>query len=314
MPRPPNIALLGAADPCGEAVLRLIEERDCGVGEVYLLDAAESDCSVTVRGTEIPVQTAAGFDWAQVDVLLSASRAAAAHRIEAAAMAAGCGVIGLGGTESGRRIRVPGAMSRAVRRVLAPVASAAGLARVDVFAALPVSLAGQAGIDELAGQTRSLFAMEGPEPEVFPLQMAFNLIAQAGPILADGASTYEAEAQLELRQSLRLPDLPVTVTASWAPLFYGGAMAVHGRAGAGLDTTRLRQWLAACDGVTLMDTDMPGGVPSPATDAQDSENVFVGRVRVMPDQPSRFALWLVIDMARLEAAGIVRALEISIEK
>lgn len=317
MRKPPNIALLGAGDPSGEAVLRLIEERECEVGDVYPLDFAESDRCVSLRGEESPLLDAAEFDWSRADILLAASRSPAARRFELAAVRAGCAVIGLGGgsdLDADKHIRVPGAVAQAVQRVLSPLARQVGLAEVDVFAALPVSQAGQTGIDELVGQTRSLFAMESPEAETFPLQMAFNLIPQVGAILDNGASAYESMAQAEIRRLMKIPDLPVSVTATWVPVFYGGALAVHGRANEDMDDTRLREWLAAWDGVTLMDTRMPGGVPSPATDAQDSENVFVGRARVMDAQPRRFAMWLVMDMARLEAARIMDELEILIEK
>jgi hypothetical protein len=51
-------------------------------------------------------------------------------------------------------------------------------------------------------------------------------------------------------------------------------------------------------------------VPTPATDAQDSDDVFVSGIN-LDDEVVRF--WLVFDPARLEAASILAKLENWIE-
>jgi len=195
---------------------------------------------------------------------------------------------------------------------LEPVQRQAGLARVDACLFVPASMAGRAGVEELAGQTRSLFSMEQVEPEVFPLRMAFNLIPQVGNMDAEGHTDLELETEHALRQLLG-EDLPVQVTALWVPVFYGAAALLHCESNKPLEQDSLKKWLGQADKVVVMDEVLPAGIPTPATDAEDSEEVFVGRIRVDARQPDRFSLWLVMDAVRLEAAQYVSVLENLIE-
>jgi aspartate-semialdehyde dehydrogenase len=306
---------LGADDPLGEAILRLLSENDIEAGEVFPLSLSESEGCVTIRGVETSLIEAIEFDWSQADILVSATRSAAADRHEGCAAKAGCRVIGFGrGGSVADRISLEGALSAAVQRVLAPMQSDLHLESVSVVAMLPVAEAGEAGVAELAAQTHALFAMESVESEVFPLRIAFNLIPQVGPILQDGSSRLEQDTCSEIKTLLSQPDLPVAVTAIWAPLFYGAGVALHVRAGAKVDLARLRQRLADQEGVTLMDTPLPGGVATPATDAQDSDAVFVSRLRSGADADRDVSMWLVIDTTRLEATRMVDCLENLIEK
>jgi aspartate-semialdehyde dehydrogenase len=306
---------LGADDPLGEAILRLISERDVEVGAVHPLSLAESDGCVTLKGEELPLLDVAEFDWRQADLLINAVRSPAARRLEAVAAAAGCRVIGLAADGNpGERMAVAGGLSVAVQRALAPVQRIAPLEAVSLTAMLPVAVAGEAGVAELAAQTRALFAMESPEPEVFPLQIAFNLVPQVGAPLADGSVAFEASVVAELKALLGDSGISVSVLAMWAPLFYGTGVAVHGLARGEIDLAGLKAALSAQDGVTLMDVVLPGGVPTPATDALESDTVFVGRLQCSTDSPRRFSMWLVADMIRLEATSIVDYLENLIEK
>lgn len=315
MRKPLNIALLGADDPLGEAILRMLSERELDIGEVFPLSLSESDGCVTVRGEELPLLHANGFDWSRADLLLDAVRSPAAARTEATASAAGCRVIGLGhGGDIAGRTGVDGALSTALHRVLAPIQRETPLAFLAVTAMLPVAVAGEAGVAELVSQTRALFAMEQVESEVFPLRVAFNLIPQVGPMLPDASSQFETELAGEARSMLGDSDLPMAVTAIWAPLFYGAAMAVHGVVRDTMDLDTMRKRLSGLTNVTVMDAALPGGVPTPATDAQDSDTVFVGRFRRESRSDKHFSMWLVVDMVRLEASRIVDCVEKSIEK
>lgn len=314
MRKPANIALLGADDPLGETFLRLLSERDTEVGEVYPLSLSDSDGCATVRGEELPLQEASGFDWTGAGILVNASRAAAARRFEADAAAAGCRVIAFARAGTGDGAALDDALVVALHRVLAPIRLDTALAAVSVVAMLPVAAAGEAGIAELAAQTRALFAMETPEPEVFPLQIAFNLIPQVDAIDQDGGSAAERETAVRLGRLLGTPDLPVSVTAVWAPLFYGAALAVHATTQSAVDVEAVRARLAGHAGLTLMDSALPGGVATPATDAQDSDMVFVSRLRPGDQAGMSLDMWLVFDLTRLEATLLVDRLENLIEK
>ncbi|NTV95512.1 MAG: hypothetical protein HGA75_08865 [Thiobacillus sp.] len=314
MRKPPNIALLGADDPLGETFLRLLSERDVEIGEVFPLTLSDSEGCATVRGEELPLLDGADFDWSRADILVDAARSPAAARLEGKAAEAGCRVIGFGTGEVPGRVVLAGGLTVALHRVLAALERNAPLASLSIVAMLPVAVAGEAGIAELAAQTRALFAMETAEPEAFPLQIAFNLIPQVGAMLEDGTGVLERDLAAGLKRLLDRPDLAVSATVAWAPLFYGAGVAVHATARDAVDIGTLRARLAACEGITLMDSQLPGGVATPATDAQDSDAVFVSRFRAGADAPQAIDLWLVADMIRLEATLLADGLENLIEK
>ena len=108
--------------------------------------------------------------------------------------------------------------------------------------------------------------------------------------------------------------MPVMVTATWAPMFYGAALAIHGTTARDCCRADLRAWLSEAPGVTVMDEALLGGVPTPYTEAQEDDGVFVGRLRTESAGGRRFALWMVCDAIRLEAAQIVDQIENLIEK
>lgn len=312
-----RLALLGAQEPLGEAVASALEESGLDIAVLAPLACEDSDAMLSFAGEDLPVVEAADFDWTGVDVLIAVEAHGDAARHVAAAQAAGCAVLqgGLPGAAApAGATRIPSGLTLAATQALAPLRGDFGLESLDLMACLPVSLAGRAGVEELARQTGDVFAMREPETEVYPVRMAFNLIPQVGAPLPDGGTRFETACADDLRAELAAGDLPIMVTATWAPLFHGVAVGVHGRCARPLDLAALRACCAGNPRVTVMDEAVPGGAPTPCTDAQESDGVFVGRLRVDARDSHRFALWLVCDAARLEAARIVALLENMIEK
>jgi aspartate-semialdehyde dehydrogenase len=194
----------------------------------------------------------------------------------------------------------------AVTRFLKVLAALAGVVHAEAFVTLPVSLAGKAGVDELVNQSRGLFNMESPDPEVFPLQIAFNILPQ----LDDAAHRY-SPATLSAAVSELLPLHETGFTVAWAPVFYGAATALHMRLEQPVSLADLRQALKHQDGICLMESGIPAGNPTPATDSAESADIFLGQVRT---EGNNVRLWLVYDPLRLEAVQMVSAVENWIEK
>lgn len=296
-----DLAVLGADDPLGGAVLQLLEDREVPVGRLYPLTLRDPDTTVVFRGQDWPCEQADEFDYSQAQALLVTSRSPAASRAlrEIRSRRPTMPVLTLGDIDPAPAV--------AVSRVLRTLAAlGGGFACVDAFVALPAAVAGQDGVEELANQSRGLFNMESAEPEVFPLQIAYNLIPHA---VVGESPSYEsllAEATARL-----VGGADAAYSVVWAPLFFGCAVALHARTQTELDIQTLREALGHRDGITLMEAELPAGTPTPATDAQGSETVFVSRIRV---DGSLARLWLVFDPIQLEAAPMVAAVENWIDK
>ncbi len=295
-----DLAVLGADDPLGGAVLQILGERDVPIGRLHPLTLREPDGNVVFRGQDWPCDPAEGFDFGQVQAVLVTSRSPAAASLLNDVRA--------------RRPAMPvlladdiaPAPAQAVARVLNSIAALGGLVSADAFVSLPAAHAGQDGVEELANQARGLFNMESPEPEVFPLQIAYNLIPHGS-----GMDAPSYESALTAATARIAAGVTAAFSVVWAPLFFGAAISLHARTASVLDIQSLRNALGRQDGITLMETELPAGTPTPATDAQGSEAVFVGRIRV---EETLAKLWLVFDPIQLEAARMVDVVENWIDK
>jgi aspartate-semialdehyde dehydrogenase len=315
--KPLSIALIGGDEPLAEAVLRLLEEREIETGRLFPLAEDQPDASITYRGEEIPLLDAAGFDWKSADLAILASRGSGARRHVDVAAKAGLPVLGVDDPAwQGRHPDLPFASGPAVAvsRIAALLARQAGLAAIHASLNLPMSQFGKAGIEELSNQARALFSLEPVEADVLPPRIAFNLVPQAAESRQLAASQYERGIEASVRHLLDRETLPVLAFACWVPVFYGHSAVLHVTTETDLDIDALRSLFGQAAGVTLMDEPLPGGVPTPATDALDSEDIFVGRVRVNAGDVRQLSLWLVFDGLRLEAAQIAASLENLIEK
>ncbi len=64
-----NIALLGATDAVGEALLELLQERQFPVGKLHpLASVSGADAIVRFNGQSILVQNVEKFDWSQAQL------------------------------------------------------------------------------------------------------------------------------------------------------------------------------------------------------------------------------------------------------
>lgn len=292
-----DLAVLGADDPLGEAVLRLLEEREVAVGKLYPLTLNDVDSTVGFAGQDWPCLTEREFDFNLAQTLVVATRAAAARQLAAEALSVrpAMPVIDVAGVDPAPAV--------VVARVLRVIDALAGVQSAEAFVTLSVAMAGKVGVDELSNQTRGLFNLTSPDPEIFPLQIAFNLM----PLPDQEYDAKLAEATTRLLGK----SVEIGYSSIQAPLFFGAAVMLHVRVARAADLEALRLALTRAEGITLMESDLPAGIPTPATDAADSDDVFIGRIQATDNH---LKLWLVFDPLRLEAAQIVGGVENWIDK
>jgi len=303
-----SLAVLGADDPLGESFLKQLEERDIPVGRIFPVTLGDSENSVTFQGSDWPCESVEECDFSRAQMLVATSAHPSAARLVDRVRASYplMPVLDLSTV-------VPGPIV-AIERVLRVLKAVGGVTRVDAFVSLPVGLAGKAGINELVEQSRGLFNMDTPEPEVFPLQIAFNVM----PLMDMPGQRYcPASLKAALNQLGDFGD--VGFSAIWAPVFFGATAVLHVQSAETLVTPAqretyllgLRQALERREGIVLMEADIPAANPTPATDSAESADIFLGRVQV---EAGRTCLWLVHDPLRLEADQIVSFVENWIDK
>ncbi|HQN80353.1 MAG TPA: aspartate-semialdehyde dehydrogenase [Kiritimatiellia bacterium] len=159
-----------------------------------------------------------------------------------------------------------------------------------------VSGSGSAAIRELEEQTRAWAAGQPITHEVYPAQIAFNVIVQIGSEAKDlpGYTSEEAKLGRETRKILGDDAIQVVSTCVRVPVFNGHSEALHVEFHKPLTPERARAILEQSAGVTVVDDLSQSLFPMPI-DCSGKYDVLVGRIRKDPSIENGLALFVAGD-------------------
>ena len=198
---------------------------------------------------------------------------------------------------------------------LKPIHDAAGIERLVVATYQSTSGTGSKAIDELKSQAHAiLHEMEAPPPEVYPHQVAFNVLGGAGNFAADDDHTDEERKMMfETRKILEDETIGISVTCVRVPVIVGHSEAVNVQTREPLSASECRTLLDDAPGVTVVDDPSSNAYPTP-WEAAGKDDVFVGRIRDDTSHPRALNLWIVSDNLRKGAAtNAVQLAELLVE-
>ena len=320
-----DIALVGATGAVGEAMIDILEQRDFPVGTLYPLASARSaGKTIRFRGKSVTVQDLAEFDFAKVQIGLFSAGGDISATYAPVAAAAGCVVVdntshfrrdediplivpevnphAVAGYTTRNIIANPNCSTIQMLVALKPIYDAVGISRINVATYQAVSGTGKEGIEELATQTAKLLNGQAIECNVYPKQIAFNLLPHIDTFQDNGYTREEMKMVWETRKIFEDESIEVNPTCVRVPVFYGHSEAVHIETGAKLTAEDARQLLSAAPGVTVIDEQRDGGYSTPVGDAAGTDPVFVSRIREDISHPLGLNLWVVSDNVRKGAA------------
>jgi aspartate-semialdehyde dehydrogenase len=187
--------------------------------------------------------------------------------------------------------------------VLGPIHAAAGLERIVFSSYQSTSGTGVRAIEELKRQAEAiLHDTPAPAPEVYPHQIAFNVLPQVETFEdGDDYTTEERKVIAESRKILGLPDLRITATCARVPVINCHSESLNVQTCADLSPERCRELLAQAPGVIVVDDPAAGLYPLPS-EASGRDEVFVGRIRRDESNARTLNLWVVGDNLRKGAA------------
>ena len=185
---------------------------------------------------------------------------------------------------------------------LKPIYDAVGIERINVATYQAVSGTGKAAIEELAGQTARLLNGKPADPEVYPKQIAFNVLPHIDSFQDNGYTREEMKMVWETQKILSDETVSVNPTCVRVPVFFGHAEAVHIETRDPISAEAARALLEAAEGVVVIDQHEAGGYPTPVSDSAGQDPVFVGRIRADISHPRGLNLWVVADNVRKGAA------------
>ncbi|MFV0279054.1 MAG: aspartate-semialdehyde dehydrogenase [Parahaliea sp.] len=333
-----DVAVVGATGAVGETMIEILEQRNFPVRNLYLLASSRSaGKTIKFRGKSVPVTDLAEFDFSRAQIGLFSAGGSISAEYAPKAAAAGCVVID--NTSHFRRdedipLVVPEVNPQALdqyrkRNIIAnpncstiqmlvalkPIYDAAGIERINVATYQAVSGTGKEAIEELAGQTARLLNGQSADCEVYPKQIAFNVLPHIDIFQDNGYTREEMKMVWETRKIFGDDSIQVNPTCVRIPVFFGHSEAVHIETRDKISVERVRELLASAPGVSLIDERADGGYPTPVTEAAGQDPVFVGRIREDISHPRGIDLWVVSDNVRKGAAlNSVQIAENLIEK
>ncbi len=320
-----DVAVVGATGAVGETMLSILAERKFPVGEVYALASSRSAGKKVEFGDRLlTVQDLADFDFSRVQIGLFSAGASISEVYAPKAAAAGCVVIdntsqfrydddiplvvpevnphAIAGYKARGIIANPNCSTIQMLVALKPIKDAVGITRINVATYQAVSGTGKEAIEELASQTANLLNAKPITPEVYPKQIAFNVLPHIDVFLDNGYTKEEMKMVWETRKIFEDDAIQVNPTAVRVPVFYGHSEAVHIETGEKITAERARELLEKADGVVVLDERANGGYPTAVTEGANQDPVFVGRIREDISCERGLDMWVVSDNVRKGAA------------
>jgi aspartate-semialdehyde dehydrogenase len=186
---------------------------------------------------------------------------------------------------------------------LAPLHREFGIKRLIASTYQAVSGAGAAGLAELDSQVRSFAKEETMQTNVFPYQIAFNLIPRVDSFNTDNFYTKEElKMQNESRKILHAPELLVSCTCVRVPVFRSHSEALTIETEKPVTPEDAREILSSAPGVRVVDDPLNERYPMPI-ETSDQDLIFVGRIRKdLSNKGNGIVLWVCGDQVRKGAA------------
>lgn len=331
-----KVAVVGATGNVGREILNILEERKFPASHVQPLASQRS------RGTEVSYgdrtlkcKVLDDYDFTGTDIVLSSAGGDVSKAFAPRATAAGAIIIDntsafrldpdiplivpevnpqdLAGYTKKNIIANPNCSTIQLMVALKPLHDHAVIKRVVVSTYQSVSGTGKAAIDELYNQTRAFLVGDPLVAEIYPKQIAFNVIPHGGDFMDSGDTTEEWKMVAETKKILD-PKIKLTATVVRVPVFVSHSEAVNIEFEKPVDDEEVRGILRAAPGVLVIDKREDGGYITPVEAVGDFAT-YVSRIRSDPTVDSGINMWVVSDNLRKGAAlNAVQIAELLVEK
>jgi aspartate-semialdehyde dehydrogenase len=314
-----RVAIVGATGEVGRTFLKVLEEREFPVDELYLYASEKSEgTELTFRGEKFRVRALnketsfKGIDIALFSAGSSISKEYAPRFVKD-------GAVVIDNSSAWRLdpdvplvvpevnpedvenhkgiIANPNCSTIQMVVALKPIYDAVGISAIVVATYQSVSGAGAKAIRELEDQTRAWCQDKQMEVKNLPRRIAFNVIPQIDVFTENGYTKEEMKMLNETRKIMHDPNIKVSATTVRVPVFYGHSEAISVKLNRPLEPESAMELLRKAKGVVLVEE----GYPTPV-DVAGRDEVFVGRIRKDLVFEPGLSMWVVADNIRKGAA------------
>jgi len=316
------VAVVGATGAVGNEMIAVLEERNFPIEKLRLFASERSEGkTLQFEGSEIPVEALNENSFKGIDIALFSAGAERSKVWAPIAARSGCVVV-----DNSSQWRMDPEVPLVVPEVnahdlkwhkgiianpncstiqmvvaLKPIHDAVRIKRVVVTTFQAVSGTGKKAMDELLQQTTDLLNFKEIKCNVYPHQIAFNVLPHIDKFLENGYTKEEMKMVNETKKIMGDNTIMVTATTVRVPVFRGHSESVNIETERKITQNEVRSVLSKAQGIVVFDAPEKNVYPLPI-DVAGKNPVYVGRIREDESIANGINMWVVSDNLRKGAA------------
>jgi aspartate-semialdehyde dehydrogenase len=299
MNREPHVAVVGATGAVGVEMIKTLERRKFRAATLTLLASARSaGRKLTFHGNEIAIKELTRDSFQGIDIALFSAGGGVSKEFAPIAAKAGCVVIDNSSAfrmddsvplvipeinaadikQHAGIIANPNCTTAITLMALYPLHQALHVKRIFASSYQAVSGTGAKAIEELERQVGQIVAGRQVTKEVYPHQIAFNVLPHVDSFLPSGYTKEEMKMENEGRKIMHHPAFRASVTCVRVPVYRAHSIAVSAEFAKPVTAEAARALLSKAPGLDLVDDPEKKEYPMPLYTAE-KYNCQVGRIR-----------------------------------
>ena len=317
-----HVAIVGATGAVGIEMMKTLEKRGFPVSKLTLLASARSaGKTLPFAGEEITIQELTANSFEGVNVALFSAGGSISKEFAPIAVKAGAVVIDnssafrmdpevplvvpeINGADIKRHRGIlanPNCTTAITLMALWPLHKEFRVKRIVASSYQAVSGTGAQAIEELRSQIAAIVAGEPVVRNVYPHQIAFNVLPHVDSFLETGYTKEEMKMQNEGRRIMHHPTFKASVTCVRVPVYRAHSVSVNAEFERPVSMTEAREVLGNAAGLDVVDDPSKSEYPLPLT-AAGRDNCQVGRLRYDCALENGLAFWVAGDQLLKGAA------------
>jgi len=318
----PHVAVVGATGAVGIEMIKTLEKRNFPVGRLTLLASARSvGKELSFRGEQIAVKELTKDSFAGIDIALFSAGGSISKEFAPIAAKAGCVVVDNSSAfrmDDSVPLVVPEINAADVKKhkgiianpncttaitlmALYPLHQAFGCKRIFASSYQAVSGTGAKAIIELERQVDQIVKGQPVTREVYPHQIAFNVLPHVDSFLPSGYTKEEMKMENEGRKIMHHPAFRASVTCVRVPVYRAHSVAVSAEFEKPVTVEAALEVLKRAPGLDVVDAPAKCEYPLPLYQAE-RYNCAVGRIRKDCAMDNGLCFWVAGDQLLKGAA------------
>ena len=312
MNRNPHVAIVGATGAVGIEMIKTLEKRNFPVSKLTLLASARSvGKKLKFKGQDITVTELTKDSFTGVDIALFSAGSGISKEFAPIAARAGCVVVD--NSSAFRQdpnvplvvpeinaadvklhqgiIANPNCTTAITLMALYPLHQAFGVKRIFASSYQAVSGTGAKALEELERQVEQIVTKKPVTKEVYPHQIAFNVLPQVDSFLPSGYTKEEMKMENEGRKIMHHDTFRASVTCVRVPVYRSHSIAVSAEFEKPVTVEAARAVLLKAPGLDVVDEPENRKYPMPLN-TSEQDNCQVGRLRLDCAMDNGLCFWV----------------------